>query len=170
VTTEPWWARLPGWAAADDDPPRPAPGATWPGVGLRLLADALGPPLPGDGLVTVDASVPPAERRYRATGTVSSPRAVESVQPGPPLLELVLHCGDVAVQVHAAGRVPDLGGLPRLTAVGTLEVVAGYEWDDFALVDTRSSWLVGAVVASGDRGDVLVALSAAGAQPGGPTT
>ncbi len=170
MTGQPWWALLSGAASADDDPPRPAPGEIWHGVGLRLHADAVGPPLSGDGVLAVDASAPAAQRRYRATGTVSAQRPVEWALSGRAPLELVLHCGDLAVQVHVAGRAPDLSGHHRLTAVGLLEVVPGYEWDDFALVDTRTSWLVSAVVASGDSGDVLVALSPAGTQPGGPRT
>lgn len=162
--------RLPRWAVDEDGLSAPRRGSVWHDVGLRLEAESLAPTVEAPGVDAVDGSAEPAELLYRATGSVSGLRDVHTALPETVLLELVLDCGDVALQVHAEGRASRLTGVGRLSATGRFEVVPGYEWEDFALVDTRSSWLVVDVLDEAAEDDVLVALASLGTQPGGPRT
>jgi len=56
--------------------------------------------------------------------------------------EFVLTVFGSGVQVSFGGQTSDVVAGSRVTATGHFTLVGGYEWETFALVDTRADWTV----------------------------
>jgi hypothetical protein len=156
------WVRLMNWMIADGEPTLPNTGSLLTGVGLRLRGEvtAARPDSP-DGIVEAQDGHP-HEVMYRLTGRARAPRDfdVDTGQGGRHAgAEFVLTVGSDRYQAQTDGWARDVPTGSRVTVTGRLTVVGEYEWDAFALGESRADWLVKAV-APADNDDTMLDLVA----------
>lgn len=167
------WVHVASWLLADEEFPRPDAGQQLRSVGLRVRGQVTaaedGTP---DGIVEESPAQGATQGSpvYQLTGVASEGRAVWA-RPGPPRTsphhvgaEFVLTVSGERFQVQHDARGSGVVENSRVTVIGPLELVGGYEWEDFGLIDTRTDWLVEQVVEL-HAGDVLVDLSPSGPAP-----
>jgi hypothetical protein len=152
------WVRLMDWMIADGEPPLPNVGSLLTGVGLRVRGEVTAaPPDSPDGIVEVQDGHP-HEVMYRLTGRAGEPRDfdVDTGQGGRHAgAEFVLTVGSDRYQVQTDGWARDVPTGSRVTVTGRLGVVGEYEWDAFALGESRSDWLLKAVAPADDVDTML---------------
>jgi hypothetical protein len=138
------WVHMATWIAMDGAPEL-ARGEHLRGVGLRADCRSLGPARTvADGIAElVDPGGPqgPGSNRYELTGVAGHAVDVWSGL-GPVGAEFVITAGDQAFLARTAGPASGVAVGSRVTAQGTLSVVADYEWDAFGLPDLRTDWYV----------------------------
>lgn len=152
------WVRLSEWMIYDGGPPMPQVGTVLTGMGLRVRGELT--PASGDvpdGIVEVPSDEPRGVM-YQVTGRIEEPRDFDTdtgrgaTHGG---VEFVVQVGSHRYQVQSEGWASDVRAASRVTVRGRFEVVGAYEWEDFGLDDTRSTWLVQAM-ASAEDGDVML--------------
>lgn len=161
------WVRIADWMTMDEEPPRPVAGGVLHSVGLRVHGQvAPAGDMAGDGIAEVltESAADQDAPVYALTGAATDGRDIwvgdgrrwrsQSQRAG---AEFVLTVGGERFQVQHGGLASDVVESSRVTATGGLELVGGYEWEDFGLVDTRADWLVRQVVEL-PGGNVLVDL------------
>jgi hypothetical protein len=159
------WVLVEGWMLADGQPPMPVPGSRLHSVGVRVsgavTAAQSGTP---DGVVEVHGSGRTGLPVYAMTGVAvgsSRNKWISTGRRGEPDLhagaQFVLLVGADLFQAGFNGWASDLVSRSRVTVTGSLELVGEYEWDAFALSDTRADWTVGRVI-SLSNDDILVDL------------
>jgi hypothetical protein len=145
----------------------PTVGSVLRSVGVRLYA-TIEPARESavDGVIEVPGppSSHPIREIYSVTGVASEPRDVFAVIPAFRRLsnasllaspfrrrkgkmervgaEFVLTVAGTGIQVSFGGLTSDVVAGSRVTATGRFTLVGGYEWESFALVDTRAEWTV----------------------------
>ncbi len=128
-----------------DGAPELALGDHLRGVGLRADCCSLGPArAAADGvveLVDLGGAQGPGSHRYELTGVAGHAEDVRSER-GPVGAEFVITAGDQAFFARTRGPASEVAVGSRVTAQGTLSVVADYEWDAFGLPDLRTDWYV----------------------------
>ncbi len=155
------WVSVPEWMIVDEEPPLPVAGSVVRSVGVRVH----GAVAPADQACPDEIIEAPAADRtdcvYTLTGRAGDATDVfistgldreEHQRTG---AEFVLTVGGDRFQVWFAGRASDIRSGSQVTVTGRLELVGAYEWDHFALVDTRADWVATDVVALPDGGVTL---------------
>lgn len=148
----------------DAEPPLPVAGSTLSAVGLRVRGD-LKDAVPGvaEGVVAIGVQdgACPQDAQYELTGVAGEAVDYEGgmEQEGRRHwgAEFVLTVNGSAFQVQYDGSAHEVVRGSRVTVRGKLFVVGDYEWEAFALRDTRAHWLVGEVVTLGG-GDAMIDL------------
>jgi hypothetical protein len=157
------WARLSEWMIYDGEPPMPEVGTVLTGVGLRVRGElALAPSDRPDGIFELSRDRP-RDITYQVTGRIEEPRDFEvgtgrGFQHGG--VEFVVTVGAERYQVQCDRWACQVGSAPRVTVHGQFEVIGSYEWADFQLEETRSTWLVQSV-APAEHGDWMLDLASA---------
>jgi hypothetical protein len=138
------WVYLETWIVKDGAPEL-ARGDHLRGVGLRADCCSLGPARAAtDGvaeLVDPGGAQEPGSHRYELTGVAGHAEDVRSER-GRVGAEFVITVGDQAFLARIPGPASEVAVGSRVTAQGTLSVVADYEWDAFSLPDLRTDWYV----------------------------
>jgi hypothetical protein len=160
------WVRVMGGMLTTGEALRPVAGGELRAAGLRVRgAVVAADDATADGVVDLPAARGTAQGcpEYQLTGVASDGRDVwaqhrrrrgSTHHAG---AEFVLSVGGQRYQVHHGGSASDVAERSRVTVIGAVELVAGYEWEDFGLPDTRSDWFIERVVELSD-GDALVDL------------
>jgi hypothetical protein len=160
------WVRVAEWMIVDGEPPRPDTGSMLRSVGVRASGEVTAADPGAPDLVAEMPSIgtgDPHRGVYALTGVVSNVRRISvgtgrHREPRTSLAEFVLTVNEDQFQVSVDGPASDVLPGSRVTVTGALVLVGEYEWDAFALVDTRADWIVTGVVplSGGDIGVNLV--------------
>jgi len=157
------WVRMHDWILVEAELPEPITDSVLEGTGLRVRgAVEHGDPGAEEGIAPshkpTDADSQTVE--YLVTGTVLEANDFDSDQGAGSRhsgTDVVLTVNGSLIQAQLDGWARDFTQGSHLSMRGELFVIPYYEWDDFGLVDTRSTWKVEGTRRLPD-GDVLLRL------------
>lgn len=142
------WVRMQGWVLVEAELPEPVTDSVLEGTGLRVRGSVeRGDPGAEEAIArshkATDADSQTVE--YVVTGQVLEANDFDSDQGSGSRhsgTDVVITVNGSLIQAQLEGWARDFSLGSRLSVRGELLVIPYYEWGDFGLVDTRSTWSV----------------------------